>query len=66
MERIERIVAALPDDYREVIRMTKVEGCDLREVAASMGRSESAVRKLMARALLRIGTVLRAPPTESP
>lgn len=44
-------VAALPDDYRDVVRLLKLEGRDVAEVAQIMERSENAVRILYCRAL---------------
>src|SRR5690349_3042772 len=41
-ERFGRALAAMPDDYRAVIRAVKLEGKSLSEVAADMGRSENA------------------------
>jgi RNA polymerase sigma-70 factor (ECF subfamily) len=53
-EQLERALAALPDEYREVIRLMRVEGLPYAEVAERMGRSEVAVRKLLSRALARL------------
>ena len=51
---LERVLAALPDEYREVIRLMRVENLPYSEVAERMGRSEVAVRKLLSRALARL------------
>ncbi len=53
-EQIEGALAALPPDQAEVIRLVKLEELRLDEVAQRMGRSENAVKKLLARALLRL------------
>lgn len=53
-------LAALPDDYREVLQRTRLEHWTLAEVAAATGRSREAVKKLYARALARFTDVLRA------
>jgi RNA polymerase sigma-70 factor (ECF subfamily) len=44
----------LPEDYREVLVLHHLEGCDFAEVALRMGRSVEAVKKLWARALVRL------------
>lgn len=49
----------MPADYREVIRRIKLEGQSVSQAASAMGRSENAVKKLLARALLRLATDLR-------
>ncbi len=41
----------LPEDYREVLVLHHLEGCDFPEVALRMRRSVEAVKKLWARAL---------------
>jgi RNA polymerase sigma-70 factor (ECF subfamily) len=53
-EQLERALAALPEEYREVIRLMRVENLPYGEVAERMGRSEVAVRKLLSRALARL------------
>lgn len=53
-ERFDRLTAALdrlPQDYREVIRLTRLEKLSVEEVARRMGRSRQAVRSLLFRAL---------------
>jgi RNA polymerase sigma-70 factor (ECF subfamily) len=52
-ERVRAAMDALPDDYREVLRLARLEGLSLREVAERMGRSREAVKKLYGRALCR-------------
>jgi RNA polymerase sigma-70 factor (ECF subfamily) len=44
---------ALPEDYREILRLAREECLSLREVAERMGRSRDAVKKLYWRALQR-------------
>ena len=56
--RIERAFAALPDDYREVILLSRVVGLDRAGVAAQMGRTESSIRNLLHRALAKLGSDL--------
>jgi len=50
-----RAMSALPDDYREILRLTRVQGLSLREAADVMGRSREAAKKLYGRALARFG-----------
>jgi len=56
--RLERAVRALPPDYREIVRRSQVEGQRYAEIAAAMGRTPEAVRKLLARALARLSADL--------
>jgi RNA polymerase sigma-70 factor (ECF subfamily) len=48
-------MAALPDDYREIIMLRYFEHLTFDAVAARMGRSSGAVRMLWVRALERLG-----------
>jgi RNA polymerase sigma-70 factor (ECF subfamily) len=60
-ERIARLEAAfdrLPADYREVITLTRIVGLPHREVAEAMGRSETASRMLLYRALAELAAEL--------
>ena len=49
--RAEEALAALPEDYREVVLLTRVVGLSHAEVAEKLGRSEGATRMLLSRAL---------------
>jgi RNA polymerase sigma-70 factor (ECF subfamily) len=49
--RLERALADLSPDHREVIVLTRIDGLRIAEAAARMGRSPNAVKKLLARAL---------------
>jgi RNA polymerase sigma-70 factor (ECF subfamily) len=51
LSRLEKALAALSPDHRQVIRLARFEGLPLREVARRMGRSPGAVRQLLWRAL---------------
>ena len=51
-------MAALPADYREILRLCREEGLTLREAAERMGRSREAAKKLYGRALVRFSTEL--------
>ena len=48
-----RAMDALPEDYRQVLGLALEQGMRLREVAACMGRSREATKKLYGRALSR-------------
>jgi RNA polymerase sigma-70 factor (ECF subfamily) len=50
-ERLREALLCLPDDYRRVIELRRLEERDTKEVAAEMDRSENAVRILYYRAL---------------
>lgn len=54
--RVEEAFEALPDDYREVITLSRLVGLDRTGVAAAMDRSEASVRNLLSRALARLAT----------
>jgi len=51
-----RAMAALPEDYRDVLRLTRDEQLGLAEVGERMGRSYAATKKLYARALSRFAS----------
>ncbi len=53
-ERLEAAISSLPDDYRDVLVMTRIQQMPIRDVAAQMGRSPAAVTKLVRRALDRL------------
>lgn len=55
---LEAAFAGLPDDYREVIVMTKLEGLSHAEAGARLGRTPAATRSLLCRALARLATGL--------
>ena len=56
-QRLEAAMDQLPDDYREAITLHRMVGMSQAEIAASMGRTEGAVRNLIYRGLARL-TVL--------
>ncbi|MEW6744452.1 MAG: sigma-70 family RNA polymerase sigma factor [Planctomycetota bacterium] len=58
-ERLEQALNVLPRDYGEVIRRVRIQGQSLAEAAEAMGRSQNAIKKLLARALLRLRESLR-------
>jgi RNA polymerase sigma-70 factor (ECF subfamily) len=53
-------LAALPEDHREVITLSRLVGLPHRVVAEVMDRSEEATRQLLGRALVRMTRELRA------
>jgi RNA polymerase sigma-70 factor (ECF subfamily) len=59
--RVARALEQLSPDHRTVIRLVRLEQRTIAEAAASMGRSENAVKKLLARALLALRDALRPP-----
>jgi RNA polymerase sigma-70 factor (ECF subfamily) len=54
-------LARLPVDYREVFVLRNIEHVPFDAIAARMGRSPGAVRKLWARAMATLRTMLEAP-----
>ena len=56
--RIEQAFAGLPEDYREVILLSRVVGLDRASVAREMNRSEDSIRNLLHRALAKLGSLL--------
>ncbi len=54
MEAIER----LPEDYREVVMLSRFQGLSHAEIATRIGRSEVATRKLLHRALVKLASSL--------
>jgi RNA polymerase sigma-70 factor (ECF subfamily) len=62
-EQVARVATALeslPADYRDVLVLRYFEGLALAEVAQQFGRSTESVRKLEARALVRLRGSLRS------
>ncbi len=65
IERIESAFAELPDDYREVILLSRVVGLTRTEIASRMGRTEAAIRNLLPRALAALSDRIEEPPDAS-
>ncbi len=59
--RFEAAFDALPEDYREVIALTRIVGLPHKEVAEQMDRSELATRALLHRALASLAEALDPP-----
>jgi RNA polymerase sigma-70 factor (subfamily 1) len=57
-ERMEGAFDQLPDDYREVITLSRIVGLPRPDVAKAMERSEGAVSMLLSRALVELVAVL--------
>lgn len=62
-ERLRHAVDGLRPEFREVLRLARLEGRSMREIAESIGRSESAVKNLLLRAMKALREVV--PETES-
>jgi RNA polymerase sigma-70 factor (ECF subfamily) len=60
VERLLTRLSALPEDYRKVILMAKIEGLSTAEIAAHMGKSREAVALLVYRAVKRFRTLSEA------
>jgi RNA polymerase sigma-70 factor (ECF subfamily) len=58
LDRMERALDSLPDEYREVIVQAKIAGRSREEIAAATGRSPGAVRMLLHRAMARLAVLL--------
>ena len=58
IERIERAFEMLSDEHREVITLAKIVGLSRAEIGEQMGRSEGAVKMLLARALAELAARL--------
>ncbi len=53
-DRLEKALANVSAEYREVLRLARLEGLKIKEVAVRMNRSENAVRHLLARAVIEL------------
>ena len=54
-------LTSLPQEYREVLVLSHLEGFSLVEIAARMGRTLGSVRGLRTRALLKLRTLMKEP-----
>lgn len=50
LERLEQAMKTLSPDYRTVLKLSRMEGLSIKEIAKQMGRTESAVKNLLLRA----------------
>lgn len=53
-DRLQQALSKLPSEYREVLRLSRLERLKVKEIAQRLGRSEYAVKHLMARAVKRL------------
>jgi RNA polymerase sigma-70 factor (ECF subfamily) len=60
-EQLGRALAALPEDYRQVIHLRQWERLSFEEVGRRLGRSAPAARKLWARAIKQLKQLLEPP-----
>jgi RNA polymerase sigma-70 factor (ECF subfamily) len=58
LERLEAAFATLPPAWRQVVVLVRLQGLGHAEAARRMGRTESATRTLLSRALARLATEL--------
>jgi DNA-directed RNA polymerase specialized sigma24 family protein len=61
---VQRAFAALPEDYREVLRLTRQNHMSIAGAATCLGRTREATKKLYARALARLTALLAQGPGE--
>lgn len=57
-QEIRRAINKLQGDQQQVILMRFIEGFSYREIAASLGKSEGAIRVILHRGLLKLKTIL--------
>ena len=55
-----RALDRMPDEYRQVVTLSRRGGLSHAEVAAELGKTEGATRMLLHRALARLGVELNA------
>lgn len=53
-QELERLISALPGDYREVLRLRHAKGLGFSAIAREMGRSSGAVRMLWLRSIRQL------------
>jgi len=58
VRRLEEAFDTLPEDYREVIALSRIARLSRSKVAEAMGRTEAAVRSLLPRALVALAAAL--------
>ncbi|MFY9341877.1 MAG: sigma-70 family RNA polymerase sigma factor [Planctomycetota bacterium] len=59
--RLDRALATLSDDDREVITLARVQGLSLQEIAERIGRTRNAVALLLSRALRKLKAAMGGP-----
>lgn len=53
-DRLEKAITALSPDHRKVIRLARIEGLKIAEIAKRMNRSEGAIHQLLSRAMSQL------------
>jgi RNA polymerase sigma factor (sigma-70 family) len=59
-QAVAKAMSVLPPPYRDVLRLTRVEGMSIGDAARRMGRSRDAAKKLYGRALSRFTEIFGA------
>lgn len=54
LDRLQEALDGLPEDYRSVVQLARIEGVPIAEIATRMGRTPAAVSMLLSRALRRL------------
>ena len=57
-DRVEAALERIPEDYREVIVLSRYAGLSHAEIGEEMGRSQVAIRSLLSRALAQLADEL--------
>ena len=55
---VSRAMAALPEDYREILTLVRIDGMTLQDATAVLGRTYEATKKLYGRAISRLADLL--------
>ena len=50
LERLEQAMETLSPDYRTVLKLSRMDGLSIKEIAEQMDRSQSAIKNLLLRA----------------
>ena len=58
------VLASLPDDQREALRLRDVEGMPSKQIAERLGKTDGAVRVMLTRSLNRLQSILGAEPSQ--
>jgi RNA polymerase sigma-70 factor (ECF subfamily) len=58
-DQLEQALSQLPEHYREALRLRHQESCSFEEIGRRTGRSAEAARKVWARAVERLKTILK-------
>lgn len=64
-DRLERALATLSDQHRQVILLHRIVGLSHAEIGEQWGKSAGAVKSLLHRALAKLGNQLLSPPPEA-